>query len=114
MPIFPGSSDRCACTCSEFVETERDFVHPSPIMSSALPADVLKVANEGNVKLFGKWESTECVLFVGLGRFRGVKGVVVLVIGEKSILGDEVAVRVDRTTGHQDCRRGGCDAGAGA
>ena len=68
---------------------QRDFVHPSPIMSSALPADVLKVANEGNVKLFGKWESTECVLFVGLGRFRGVEEDVVLVIREESVSGRE-------------------------
>jgi len=28
-------------------------------MSLALPADVQKVANEGTVKLFGKWDATE-------------------------------------------------------
>ena len=29
---------------------------------AALPSDVQKVANEGVVKLFGKWDAQECVL----------------------------------------------------
>jgi hypothetical protein len=44
LPFFSGTSTRTT---------------GSSIMSLALPADVQKVANEGTVKLFGKWDATE-------------------------------------------------------
>jgi hypothetical protein len=42
-----------------FDNNRKEISTHSAIMALALPADVQKVANEGSVKLFGKWDSNE-------------------------------------------------------